>query len=103
VPRKKKIDELVVITLLNQAKDRIDDPIAVNRVLREVGKFLDVLTGGAMMDGTSRRRIVSHIERGEKGQALAAIEQYLEAFQRRIEPEGTPQPPSDAHSPSCAT
>ena len=42
--RKKKVDEWVVVKLLNRAKAEIDDPMEVNRLLREVGKFFYPLT-----------------------------------------------------------
>lgn len=102
MPRKKKIDELVVIELLKQAKGKIDDPIEVNRLLREVGKFFDVLTGGAMIDGGSRHRIVTLVERGEKAEALAAIDRFIETYQKVVEPEAAPKSPADQPSSSCA-
>lgn len=101
MPRKKKIDELVVVKLLNWAKDHIDDPIEVNRLLREVGKFFDPLTGKAMIEGGSRAQVIALIERGEKAEAVAAIDGFIDTYQKRIEPEATPQPPADQPSPSC--
>src|SRR3972149_1744551 len=76
--RKKVIDELVVIKLLKRAKSELDDPIEVNRLLREVGKFYDPMTGKAMIDGASRAQVIALIERGDKAEALAAIDQYIE-------------------------
>ncbi len=95
MPRKKKIDELVVVKLLNLAKDHLDDPIEVNRLLREVAKFYDPLTGKAMIDGHARQRIVMLVERGDKAEALATIDHYLDSYQRRIEPESFQKPPAD--------
>jgi len=95
VPRKKVIDELVVVKLLNRAKEQLDDPIEVNRLLREVAKFYDAMTGKAMIDGLSRQRIVTLVERGAKAEALAAIDHYLDAYQKRIEPESFRKPPAD--------
>ncbi len=99
--RKKKIDELVVVKLLNRAKDQIDDPIEVNRLLREVGKFFDPLTGKAMIEGGSRAQVIALIERGEKVEALRAIDGFIDTYQKRIEPEATPQSPVNQPSPSC--
>lgn len=90
--RKKVIDELVVVKLLKRAKGELDDPIEVNRLLREVAKFYDPLTGTAMIDGPSRQRIVSLIEQGDKAEALAAIDRYIEDYQKRMEPESFKQP-----------
>ena len=98
MPRKKKIDELVVVKLLNRAKAQLDDPIEVNRLLREVAKFYDPLTGKAMIDGLARQRVVALVERGEKAEALAAIDQYIDAYQRRIEPD-TPRTSSPEKDP----
>ncbi|MGH7432592.1 MAG: hypothetical protein ACREJL_02435 [Candidatus Methylomirabilales bacterium] len=87
--RKKVIDELVVVKLLKQAKSKLDDPIEVNRLLRELGKFYDPLTGKAMVDGPSRQQVVTLVERGDKAGAVAAIDQYIENYQKRIEPDKT--------------
>ena len=103
MPRKKKIDELVVVKLLNRAKDHIDDPIEVNRLLREVGKFFDPLTGKAMIEGGSRAQVIALIERGDEVEALAAIDGFIATYQKRIEPESTPPPPADQAAPSCAS
>lgn len=93
--RKKVIDELVVVKLLKRAKGELDDPMEVNRLLREVAKFYDPLTGNAMIDGLSRQRIVRLIERGDKAEALAAIDRYIEDYQKRVEPESFQPPPAD--------
>ena len=95
MPRKKKIDELVVVDLLNRAKGHIDDPMEVNRLLREVAKFYDPLTGKAMIEAVSRAQVIAFLERGEKAKALAAIDRYIDTFQRRIEPESFKKPPAD--------
>jgi hypothetical protein len=54
-----------------------------------------------MMDGASRHHIVSLIERGKKGQALAAIDGFIETYQKRIDPAATPESLADQPSPSC--
>ena len=101
MPRKKVIDELTVVKLLKQAKGEIDDPIEVNRLLREVGKFYDPMTGKAMIDGASRARVIALIERGDKPEALAAIDHFIEDYLQRVQPE-PPQPsPEDQPFPSC--
>ena len=87
MPRKKKIDELVVVRLLNQAKARLDDPVELNRTLREVAKFFDPLSGKAMIEGSALQQIVMLAERGNKAEALATIDHYLDAYQKRIEPD----------------
>jgi len=99
VARKKVIDELTVVKLLKQAKSELDDPIEVNRLLREVGKFYDPMTGKAMIDGASRAQVIALIERGERAEALAAIDQYIENYQKRVEPDSsqTPSPEQDPH------
>lgn len=89
MPRKKKIDELVVVRLLNEAKARLDDPVELNRTLREVAKFFDPLTGKAMIEGSARQQIVMLAERGNKAEAVAAIEHYLDTYQKRIEPSSS--------------
>jgi hypothetical protein len=101
MPRKKVIDELVVVKLLKRARSELDNPLEVNRLLREIGKFYDPLTGRAMIDGPSRQRVVSLVERGEKAMAAAAIEQFIEQYQRRIEPDPEGRTSSDRGSPSC--
>ncbi len=97
--RKKKVDEWVVVKLLNQAKAEIDDPIEVNRLLREVGKFFDPLTGKAMIDGSARAEAMDLLERGAKPEVLATIDRYIENLQRRVEPHEPPQSCSD--QPAC--
>jgi hypothetical protein len=85
--RKKKVDEWVVVTLLNRAKAEIDDPSEVNRLLREVGKFFDPLTGNAMIDGGARAEVMILLERGARPEVLTTIDRYIENLQRRVEPE----------------
>ena len=97
MPRKKVIDELVVVKLLNRAKAQIDDPIEVNRLLRELAKFYDPMTGRAMLDGPSRQRIVTCVERGDQAEALDAINQLIENYQKRVEPESPQTCPADKH------
>ncbi len=97
--RKKKVDEWVVVKLLNRAKAEIDDPLEVNRLLREVGKFFDPLTGRAMIDGQARAEVMTVLERGAKSEVLATIDRYIENFQRRVEPQEPPQ--SCADQPAC--
>ena len=97
MPRKKVIDELVVVKLLKQAKGELDNPIEVNRLLREVGKFYDPMTGKAMVDGVSRAHVVALIERGDKAEALAAIDHYIEDYLKRVQPESAQGPPADQH------
>lgn len=94
--RRMVIDELVVVKLLKQAKDQLDDPMELNRLLREVGKFYDPLLGKAMIDGPARQRIVGLVERGDKAEASAAIDRYLEDYQRRVEPESFQPSRADA-------
>ena len=101
MPRKKVIDELTVVKLLKQAKGEIDDPIEVNRLLREVGKFYDPMTGKAMIDGASRARVIALIERGDKPEALAAIDQYIEDYLKRVQPEPSQPSPEGQPFPSC--
>ena len=103
MPRKKKIDELVVVQLLKQAKDQIDDPIEVNRLLREVGKFFEPLTGKAMIEGGSRAQVIALLERGEKAEALTAIDGFIDTYRKRIGPEAIPQSPPDQPPPSCTS
>lgn len=98
--RKKKVDEWVVVGLLNQAKDEIDDPTEVNRLLREVGKFFDPLTGKAMLEGVARAEVIAFLEEGRKTDALATIDRHIENFQRRVEPEASAQ--SCVDQPGCA-
>ena len=93
--RKKKVDEWVVVKLLNQAQTEVDDPSEVNRLLREVGKFFDPLTGKAMIDGNARGEVMALLERGEKAEVLATIDRYIESFQRRVEPDAPSQSCSD--------
>lgn len=103
MPRKKKIDEVVVVKLLNLAKGQIDDPVEVNRLLREVGKFFDPLTGKAMIEGASRAQVIALLERGEKAEALATIDRYIDNYQKRIEPEPTQEPAAGQRLPSCSS
>ena len=98
--RKKKVDELVVVKLLNRAKAQIDDPMEVNRLLREVGKFFDPLTGKAMIQGGTRAEVVALLEQDQKAEALAAIDRQIQYYQRRVEPEASP--PSCADPSACA-
>jgi hypothetical protein len=99
--RKVKVDELVVIKLLNRAKAAIDDPAEVNRLLREVGKFLDPLTGQAMIEGGARARVIALLERNEKAEALAMIDGFVERYQRRLEPAASPACSPDQGEPAC--
>ncbi|HSB72283.1 MAG TPA: hypothetical protein VLH58_07790 [Candidatus Methylomirabilis sp.] len=98
--RKKKVDEWVVVTLLNQAKAEIHDPDAVNRLLREVGKFFDPLTGRAMLEGGARAEVMTHLERGEREAALASIDRHIETCQRRVEPRASRE--SCVEQPACS-
>lgn len=102
MPRKKKIDEVVVVKLLNLAKGQIDDPVEVNRILREVGKFFDPLTGKAMIEGASRAQVIALLERGEKAEALATIDRYIDNYQKRIEPEPPQESAPNQRLPSCS-
>ena len=97
--RKKKVDEWVVVKLLNRAKAEIDHPMEVNRLLREVGKFFDPLTGRAMIDGNARGEVMALLERGATAEVLATIDRYIENFQRRVEPDAPPRSCSD--QPAC--
>jgi len=97
VARKKVIDELTVVKLLKQAKGELDDPIQVNRLLREVGKFYDPMTGKAMIDGVSRAQVIALIERGERAEALAAIDKHIENYQKRVEPDSSQTPSPEQH------
>lgn len=98
--RKKKVDELVVVKLLNKAKAQIDDPMEVNRLLREVGKFFDPMTGKSMLEGIARAEVNAFLEEGRKAEALAVIDRHIENFQRRVEPQGSAQ--SSVDQPACA-
>ena len=98
--RKKKVDELVVVKLLNRAKAQIDDPMEVNRLLREVGKFFDPMTGKSMLEGVARVEVIAFLEEGRKADALASIDWHIENFQRRVEPEASAQTCAD--QPACA-
>ncbi len=98
--RKRKVDEWVVVGLLNRAKDEIDDPTEVNRLLREVGKFFDPLTGKAMLEGSVRAEILALLDRGAKADALATIDRHIENFQRRVELETSAR--SCVDQPACA-
>jgi hypothetical protein len=100
--RKKNVDELVVVKLLNRAKAQIEDPVEVNRLLREVGKFFDPLTGRAMVEGAARAELMALLEQGEKVAVLAAIERYIENYQKRMEPAKAAESTADQPSPSCA-
>ena len=100
--RKKKVDELVVVKLLNRAKTQIDDPMEVNRLLREVGKFFDPMTGKAMIEGGARAEVMGFLERGETTEALATIDRHIEKYLRRVEPEASPQSQAVEHAPNCA-
>lgn len=97
MPRKKVIDELTVVKLLKQAKEELDDPIEVNRLLREVGKFYDPMTGKAMIEGASRARVIALIERGNKTEALDAINHHIENYLKRVQPESNEAPPPSCH------
>jgi hypothetical protein len=99
--RKKKVDEWVVVTLLSRAKAEIHDPVAVNRLLREVGKFFDPLTGRAMIEGSARAEVATLLERGETEAALAAIDRHIETQQRRVEPKASRE--SGAEQPACSS
>jgi hypothetical protein len=100
--RKKKVDELVVVKLLNRAKTQIDDPVEVNRLLREVAKFFDPLTGQAMLGGAARAELMALLDRGEQAAVLAAIDRYIDNYQKRMEPEKAAEPSAQRASPSCA-
>ncbi len=100
--RKKTVDELVVVKLLNRAKAQIEDPVEVNRLLREVGKFFDPLTGGAMVGGAARAELMALLDQGEKVAVLAAIDRYIENYQKRMEPAKAAESAADQPSPSCA-
>ena len=100
--RKKKVDEFVVVKLLKRAKAEIHDPVEVNHLLREVGKFFDPLTGKAMIEGGARGEVIGLLERGETTEALAAIDRHIEKYLRRVEPEASPQSQAMEHAPNCA-
>ncbi len=99
--RKKKVDELVVVKLLTRAKAEIHDPIGVNRLLREVGKFFDPVTGKAMIEGGERARVIALLERGEGTEALAMIDGFIDRYQRRVEPESSPGCSASQGMPPC--
>ena len=99
--RKVKVDELVVIKLLNRAKAGIEDPLEVNRLLREVGKFLDPLTGRAMIEGGARARVIALLERDERSEALAMIDGFIDHYRKRVEPAAPPGCPASQELPAC--
>ena len=51
-----------------------------------------------MIDGASRAQVIALIERGERTEALAAIDQYIENYQKRVEPDSSQTPPPEQHS-----
>jgi hypothetical protein len=96
-----KVDELLVIKLLNRAKAAAGDSSEVNRLLREVGKFLDPLTGRAMVEGVARARVIDLLERDERAEALAMIDGFIERYQKRLEPASSPGCSGDQGEPAC--
>jgi hypothetical protein len=100
MPRKKIIDDVVVVKLLKQARRQLDNTAEVNRLLREIGKFYDPLTGKAMIDGSTRQRVVALVDRGAVADAAAAIDQFIENYQRRIEPKADALSGSNSGSPA---
>ena len=96
--RRMKRDEVVVVQILDQVKAHLDDALETNRLLRELGKFYDPVTGAAMVDGATRKRLVDLLERGERGEVAAAIDRYIEAYTGQLHGTGPPgqsdRPPS---------
>ncbi len=98
--RRMKRDEVVVLKIFDQVKAHLDDALEANRLLRELGKFYDPVTGAAMVDGPTRKRLVDLLERGERGEVAAAIDRYIEAYTGQLQRTG-PSGPSDP-SPSAS-
>ena len=78
--RRMKRDQLVVLKVFDQVKAVLEDPSETNRLLRELGKFYDPVTGAAIIDGAARKRLIDMLERGERNEVLAAINRYIEEY-----------------------
>lgn len=85
--RRMKRDQVVVVKILEQIKNHLDDPLEANRLLRELGKFYDPVTGAAVMNGAARKRLVDLLERGQRGEVCAAIDRHIEDYLAQL-PEG---------------
>jgi DNA-binding GntR family transcriptional regulator len=82
-----KRNQVVVVRLLEQIKNHLDNPLEANRLLRELGKFYDPVTGAAVMEGAERKRLVDLLERGEREEVCAAIDRHIEDYLAQL-PEG---------------
>ena len=85
--RRMKRDQVVVLRILDMVKAHLDDPLEANRLLRELGKFYDPVTGAAMVDGATRKHLVGLLERGERDEVAAAIDRHIEDYLAQL-PEG---------------
>lgn len=82
--RRMKRDQLVVLKVFDQVKAVLDDPFETNRLLRELGKFYDPVTGAAIIDGAARKRLIDMLERGQRHEVLAAIDGYIEDYTAQL-------------------
>ncbi len=85
--RRMKRDQVVVLKILEQVKVCLGDPLEANRLLRELGKFYDPVTGAAVMNGAERKRLVDLLERGEREEVCGAIDRHIEDYLAQL-PEG---------------
>jgi len=95
--RRMKRDQVVVLKIFDMVKAHLDDPLETNRLLRELGKFYDPVTGAAMVDGATRKRLLDLLERGERDEVAAAIDRYIETYAAQLPETARPgqagQPP----------
>jgi hypothetical protein len=76
----------IVTKLFQAARTQFPDPRAVNRVLVELSRLYDPVSGGAIVAHDLRRRIIRWLDEGrvdEAGRAMEArFEDYRKSFKR---------------------
>jgi hypothetical protein len=79
------------VDLLRQARDSLDDPDRVDRILFELGRLYNPLTDGPIVDLATRRRVMELL-------AQARVEEASQVLAERLGQYNPPLPGEGSHS-----
>lgn len=80
------------VDLFREALVSLGDRPRLERILFELGRLYNPLVNGPIMDGSSRRQIVAHLEVGRVAEARTLLEGRLEEYVRAAEVEPVDRP-----------
>jgi hypothetical protein len=70
------------VELFKEARERLADPPAVDRILISLGRFYNPYIDAPIVDLDTRRRVLEALERGEPEVADALLEERLRLYAR---------------------